>query len=574
MFCFFTLKIENTKGEIFELTHNTRDYVVADVQGLTRPPTTINTSACAGIDGSFFNSARMEQRNIVIDLILRGDIEGNRQRLYRIFPAKTPCTVYFKNRNRDVKIKGYVETLEGDIFAAREQMQISIICPKPFWQDMETIYTELSSMVNRFRFPFSIEEEHPIPIASYGDPGCAIIENPGDVETGFICRIRISSKAQAKLTKETYTDPLPEEVLKRYAYIPLSLEDYDPELDTLNFTSSGQPSDSKTSRFITVNGTRYYERIYKSDQTGAEKTLDIIRTEVAPARDLDYFEHNWDNVSEWNQGTDFTTSRDERVPDDFSRSYVEVRGKHGESVADEPLDDEEYALTISEDAMTLKLKADMSARGYSGLRLIIASSGSGIDVSGATGIRRKSIIYNWRTELSWYPCHFENYDRDKDILRVYDEGVRRTDFSIVTIAYEDGKEADFIFFSRPITNNITYDVIKSTSGEDIRYLSDRDIDTGLLLVDHLKIYNRTTGKAFGLDYQFRMYDEITISTLSGEFSVTLKRDGTITNLLSFMTGDSTWIKLGVGRNQLAFSADTNADFVYAVFETANLYGGI
>ena len=38
MFCFFTLKIENTKGEIFELTHNTKDYVVAGIQGLTRPP--------------------------------------------------------------------------------------------------------------------------------------------------------------------------------------------------------------------------------------------------------------------------------------------------------------------------------------------------------------------------------------------------------------------------------------------------------------------------------------------------------------------------------------------------------
>ena len=61
MFCFFTLKIENTKGEIFELTHNTKDYVVADIQGLTRPPTAVNTSACAGIDGSFFNSARIEQ---------------------------------------------------------------------------------------------------------------------------------------------------------------------------------------------------------------------------------------------------------------------------------------------------------------------------------------------------------------------------------------------------------------------------------------------------------------------------------------------------------------------------------
>ena len=52
-----------------------------------------------------------------------------------------------------MKIKGYVETLEGDIFSVREQMQISIICPKPFWEDMQAIYDELSTIIHRFHFP-------------------------------------------------------------------------------------------------------------------------------------------------------------------------------------------------------------------------------------------------------------------------------------------------------------------------------------------------------------------------------------------------------------------------------------
>ena len=177
-------------------------------------------------------------------------------------------------------------------------------------------------------------------------------------------------------------------------------------------------------------------------------------------------------------------------------------------------------------------------------------------------------------EISWYPCSFQDYDKDHDILKVYDGDTLRTDYTITTLTYEDGGTADFIIFDSPIRSVITYDVIKSISGEDIRYLSDRDIDAGLLLVDHLKIYNRTTGKTLGFDFQFQMDDEITISTLSGELAVTLNRDGVITNLLSFLTGDSTWIKLAVGENQLAISAETNADFVYAVLETAMLYGGV
>ena len=311
MYCFFTLKIENTKGEVFELRHNTQNYVVADVQGLTRPSTTINTSACAGIDGSFFNSARMNQRNIVIDLVLRGDIEANRQRLYSIFPAKTPCTVYFRNHNRNVKIKGYVETLEGDIFQMQEQMQISIICPKPFWEDMEAIYSELADFVKRFKFPFSIEE--PIPISAYGDWGGVIIENPGDVELGFTCTITIQSKAKAELFKEEHSDPMPEAVLKRYAYIPLTLDEYNPETDTISFVSTVQPSENNSDRYITVNGTPYLERIYDTDQTGAVKTLTMIRAEGCTAKDLKYYEFTYTS-SLWSEGTEFTASNKAHIP--------------------------------------------------------------------------------------------------------------------------------------------------------------------------------------------------------------------------------------------------------------------
>ena len=40
----FTLKIQNTNGEIWELTHNSPNYHVTEVQGLTPPPTAVNTA--------------------------------------------------------------------------------------------------------------------------------------------------------------------------------------------------------------------------------------------------------------------------------------------------------------------------------------------------------------------------------------------------------------------------------------------------------------------------------------------------------------------------------------------------
>lgn len=190
----YTLKIENTNGETFELSHDYENYYITDVQGLTPPATTINTAKAGIIDGTFFNSASVEERNIVITLVLNGDIEANRQKLYRIFPRKTPCTIYFKNANRDVKIIGYVETIESDLFSQREKVQISIICPRPYFEDLATIYAELAATLALFEFPFSIEE--PVPFSEATDYPVAEIMNSGDAEAGCIITVEVNDTIQ------------------------------------------------------------------------------------------------------------------------------------------------------------------------------------------------------------------------------------------------------------------------------------------------------------------------------------------------------------------------------------------
>lgn len=192
----YSLKIENTNGEIFELTHDFGDYYVTKVEGLTPPATTINTAKAGIIDGTFFNSASVEERNIVISLTINGDIEANRQKLYRIFPRKTACTVYFKNANRDVKIQGYVETIEADLFSKREKAQISIICPRPYFEDLATIYAELAATLAMFEFPFAIEEDNPIPFSEATDYPIAEIVNEGDAEAGCIITIECNDTVQ------------------------------------------------------------------------------------------------------------------------------------------------------------------------------------------------------------------------------------------------------------------------------------------------------------------------------------------------------------------------------------------
>lgn len=187
----FQLKIQNTNGDIFELTHDSPHYYVTSVQGLTPPPTIINTATAGTIDGTFFNSARVEQRNLVITVVLNGDIEANRQKLYTIFPRKTKCTVYFKNKNRNVKIDGYVETLEADLFTQREQVQISIICPRPYFEALNTLYNELSKTLALFQFPFNIET--PVPFSEFMDQPVCRLMNTGDAACGTIIEVDVNS---------------------------------------------------------------------------------------------------------------------------------------------------------------------------------------------------------------------------------------------------------------------------------------------------------------------------------------------------------------------------------------------
>ena len=74
----FTLKVENIKGAVLELTDNEEDYQIANIEGITPPNANINTSTYANGDGSAFNSSKIPNREIVITVYINGDVSQNR----------------------------------------------------------------------------------------------------------------------------------------------------------------------------------------------------------------------------------------------------------------------------------------------------------------------------------------------------------------------------------------------------------------------------------------------------------------------------------------------------------------
>lgn len=188
----YTLKVKNAKGELYELTHSPESYYVIGITGLTPPPTVINTAVSGMVDGSFFNSSRLEQRNIVVTIVLNGDIESNRERIYKIFNLRKACTLFFSNKNRSVKINGYVEAIESDLFSIREQVQVSLICPRPYFEDVESTFYELSEIAKLFQFPFFINENNLIPFSEIQTTPSVTVFNNGDVECGVKITVNFS----------------------------------------------------------------------------------------------------------------------------------------------------------------------------------------------------------------------------------------------------------------------------------------------------------------------------------------------------------------------------------------------
>lgn len=180
----FNLKIENRFGEILSLTYN-GNYIVTKIDGLGPPKAILNISKVAGMPGGLFNSASIEVRNIVLTVYPQVPVEKNRLELYRHFQSGEWCKIYYSNDSVDVQIEGYVETPEPDIFSKTEKIQVSIVCPQPYFEGLKEIYTDISAVVSNFEFPFSIPSSG-IEFSYINYDLLAYVTNYGDVDTGVL----------------------------------------------------------------------------------------------------------------------------------------------------------------------------------------------------------------------------------------------------------------------------------------------------------------------------------------------------------------------------------------------------
>lgn len=204
----YSFAVTNYLGDRIKLELGRPDvsgFLIKSVTGLGPVKANVNTTEVVTNDGSMFNSARLSQRNIVfqlafVDTIYGETIEDIRQKSYKYFPAKKSVEIVIETDNRYVKIKGYVESNEPDIFSSQEGTQISIICPDPYFysagEDGNNV-TDFYTIDPVFEFPFS-NESLTEPLLVFGEIQIkteGVITYHGDSEIGVVIYIHAIGKA-------------------------------------------------------------------------------------------------------------------------------------------------------------------------------------------------------------------------------------------------------------------------------------------------------------------------------------------------------------------------------------------
>lgn len=198
---FRSMTVINDRNESLTISlANPREsgYLITGIDGLGPTKATLWHSESVASDGSVFNGARKESRDITITLAYLRDanhsIEELRHRLYRYFPEKRAVTLIFETDIRRVKTVGHVENNEVAIFTSQEASAITIRCADPWFEDaseISEIVTQFSTVEPLFEFPFPIAND----TFEFGNANVdhsKIVQYNGETEVGVVITVELT----------------------------------------------------------------------------------------------------------------------------------------------------------------------------------------------------------------------------------------------------------------------------------------------------------------------------------------------------------------------------------------------
>ena len=183
----FELRLENSNANIVDLNDGIH-YEVISASGFNPPSASLFTSKSPNRKGLKHNGSTLNERVIVLQIKLHGDIEESRNALYAWVEPEQYCKIYYRNGVKNVYCEGYVQDCPIDLFTDNEIVNVEILCGDPYLKDFNEILVEISNVLKQFTFAFAIDSAG-IPFSTLKENNITDVFNSG-AETGaqFIIR--------------------------------------------------------------------------------------------------------------------------------------------------------------------------------------------------------------------------------------------------------------------------------------------------------------------------------------------------------------------------------------------------
>lgn len=202
------LDFVSKSGEALPLVGNPY-FDLINVDGMTAANTSISSIAIGGIDGDTINNIQAQPRGIVLDLRIKDyiNVEDAKRYILSFVKLKQRCALIWTQNARTLQIDAVVEAVVMPRWKTGVTMQISLHCPRAFWEDIADVITQISAAKNLHYFTtiagdmlyFPVDG---IPLGEYDTSRTRTFINNGDVAVGMTIEI----KAYATVTNPIIYD--------------------------------------------------------------------------------------------------------------------------------------------------------------------------------------------------------------------------------------------------------------------------------------------------------------------------------------------------------------------------------
>lgn len=183
----YDLRLENENSQTVNVNDGVR-YTVLSVSGLNPPKATVFTAKSPNKKGSKKNGSTLDERIVIIQIKLLGDVEANRNALYAWTDTEQELKIYYRNGQKNIYCEGTVTACDIDLFTSNEIVNVAILCNDPYLHDMQEVVSDISSLLKHFTFPFAIDSAG-VPFSTLKENTTTNVFNAG-AETGVVIAVR------------------------------------------------------------------------------------------------------------------------------------------------------------------------------------------------------------------------------------------------------------------------------------------------------------------------------------------------------------------------------------------------